>query len=139
MNKYFITETLQRIFVNIVHIYHNPTRAKKKKLKEFVHAIPHLFFHDDVQNKLFSLIHDNPIDSYFDTKESLDQYFYFIYSEMCKFLDIIPSNFSEYKSSVEFQILNDTQIIRESKKKHIATLIYLFIFATIIFLYCKYL
>lgn len=139
MNKFYISETLQTIFVNVVHVYVNPSKAKKKKVKEFVHALPHLFFHDEVQNKLFTLINDNPIESYYDDQSSLEQYFYYIYCETCKFMNIDPLNFEIYKSKEEFKMKNDTDVIRETKQKHIGTLIYILVIITILYFYFKYL
>ena len=139
MNKFYISETLQCIFVNIVHVYKNPTNAKKNKIKEFIHAIPHLFFQDDIQNKLFSLIQNNPIESYYDNQSSLEKYLYYIYSEITKFMDIEPLSFHDYTSKEIFKMRNDTDIIRETKQKHLKFSIYLFIIISILFFYFKFL
>ena len=139
MNKFYISETLQTIFINIVHVYVNPTKAKKKKVKEFVHAIPHLFFHDDIQNKLFSLVQDNPIESYYDSQQSLERYFYYIYFEISKFMNIEPLPFELYKSKEEFKMMNDTDVIRETKQKHIKSIAYLLIIIKILFFYFRFL
>ena len=139
MNKFYISETLQCIFVNITHVYINPSKAKKKKVKEFIHALPHLFFQDDIQNKLFNLIQENPIESYYDSQSSLEKYLYYIYCEISKFMGIEPLHYESYSSVEKYKMLNDTNIIRETKQKHLRSLIYILIIITILYFYFKYL
>ena len=116
-NKYYILETLQIIFVNMCVSYTEPNRAKKKKMSEFVHSIPHLFFNEPVQNELFRLIQENPIDQYYDNATDLRKYFYYIYSELSKYFEIKPKAFSTFYNEVEYEIKKREQSIERDKNE----------------------
>lgn len=137
-NKYYILETLQIIFVNMCVSYTEPNRAKKKKMSEFVHSIPHLFFNEPVQNELFRLIQENPIDQYYDNATDLRKYFYYIYSELSKYFEIKPKAFSTFYNEVEYEIKNENKVLREIRMKYINSILYFIVIATILYIYFKY-
>tara|TARA_B100000123_G_C25731312_1_gene429429 strand:+ start:44 stop:475 length:432 start_codon:yes stop_codon:yes gene_type:complete len=138
-NKYFILETLNVMFVNIIYVYSdNPTKAEKTKLKEFLRSLPHLMFDDSTQNKLFQLLIDHPVESYNDNHENLRDYLYYIYREVTHFLNLQPKTHSEFYDGILKEIVNDNKVIREMKRKYINTVLYLVLFITIIYLYMKY-
>jgi hypothetical protein len=60
--------------------YYVPSKPNRKKIKELIYAIPY-FVKEKYQSILFDIIHNNPIESYWDTTKSMNEYGYIIYKE----------------------------------------------------------
>ena len=113
INKYFILETINTIFVTLIVFYpENPTKAQKKKVTEYLKSMPHLMFDDHTQNRLFELINNHPIESYFDCKSDMSDYLYYIYRELAYSLGLKPKEYSQFYSGIEKEMTNDNRILR---------------------------
>ncbi len=60
--------------------YYIPTKPNRKKIKELIYAIPY-FVKEEYQSILFDIIHNNPIESYWDYNKTMNEYGYIIYKE----------------------------------------------------------
>ena len=78
--------------MNIEHIfnyiryacyYYKPDKANMKKIKQLFESIPY-FVPSEHQNRLFKIIIQNPIESYYDTSENMNEYGYIIYTQFHK-------------------------------------------------------
>ena len=139
INKYFILESLNVIFVNLIVVYNdNPTKAIKKKLEEFLKSMPHLMYDESTQNKLFELITNNPIDSYNSNRDDLRDYLYYIYKEIAHFLNINPKKYNEFYETVYKEMTNDNKVLREIKYKYVNSILFILVLVSIIYIYMKY-
>ena len=58
--------------------YYIPSKPNRKKIKDLIYAIPY-FVKEEYQSLLFDIIHNNPIESYWDTTKTMNEYGYIIY------------------------------------------------------------
>ena len=60
--------------------YYVPSKPNKKKIKELIEAIP-FFMPVSHQDIFYEIILNNPITSYYDSRDSMSEYGYLLYKE----------------------------------------------------------
>ena len=116
--------------MNIEHIfnyiryacyYYKPDKANMKKIKQLFESIPY-FVPSEHQNRLFKIIIQNPIESYYDTSENMNEYGYIIYTQFRKETNLRVKQYPEYMR--ELFILHDDSTY---KRKYAHTVIFMII------------
>lgn len=82
-------------YIRYACYYYVPDKANMKKIKQLFEAIPY-FIPKEHQNRLFKLVIQHPIESYYDTNETMNEYGYIIYKEFHKELNLRVKDYSEY-------------------------------------------
>jgi hypothetical protein len=82
-------------YIRYACFYYVPDKANMKKIKQLFEAIPY-FVSKEHQNKLFKIVIENPIESYYDTSENMNEYGYLIYKEFHKELNLRVKEYPEY-------------------------------------------
>ena len=59
--------------------YYLPSKPNKKKIKQLIESIP-FFLPEEKQDSFYELIRKYPIECYWDTRDSLQEYGYLLYS-----------------------------------------------------------
>jgi len=67
-------------YIRYACYHYVPSKANKKKLKQWIESIP-FFLPEEKQNSFYSWIRKNPIEVYWDTRESLQEYGYMMYAQ----------------------------------------------------------
>ena len=65
-------------YIRYAFYHYIPSKPNKKKMKQLVESIPY-FLPEDKQDALYTWIRQNPIESYWDSRESLQEYGYLLY------------------------------------------------------------
>ena len=60
--------------------FYIPNKANKKKIKQLFESMP-FFLPEDMQDKIFKIIHQYPIESFYDKNETMRDYGYMIYRD----------------------------------------------------------
>jgi len=89
--------------------FYVPNKANKKKIKQLFEAIPY-FLPENKQNILFKIIHNHPIDTFYDKKETMKYYGYLIYKDY---------HLQEKKRYLEYNEYNDKFLVFLYKDNHI--------------------
>lgn len=82
-------------YIRYACYYYVPNKANMKKIKQLFEAIPYFIPHE-YQNKLFKIIIENPIESYYDNKETMNEYGYIIYKQFHKEINLRVKEYPEY-------------------------------------------
>jgi hypothetical protein len=82
-------------YIRYACYYYVPDKANMKKIKQLFEAIPY-FIEPKHQNRLFKIIIQNPIESYYDTNQNMNEYGYIIYKEFHKELNLRVKEYPEY-------------------------------------------
>jgi len=67
-------------YIRYACYHYTPSKPNKKKMKHLIESIP-FFLPDEKQNTFYAWIRKYPIESYWDTRESLQNYGYMLYSQ----------------------------------------------------------
>lgn len=89
--------------------FYVPNKANKKKIKQLFEAIPY-FLPEDKQNILFTITRNNPIETFYDKKETMQYYGYMIYKDY---------HVSQKKRYLEYNEYNDKFLVFLYKDEHI--------------------
>ena len=82
-------------YIRYACYYYVPDKANMKKIKQLFEAIP-FFVPKEHQNRLFKIILEHPIESYYDTTENMNEYGYLIYQDFHKELNLRVKEYPEY-------------------------------------------
>ena len=66
-------------YIRYACYHYSPSKPNQKKIKQLIEAIPY-FLPDEKQNTFYECIRKYPIESYWDTRETLQDYGYLLYS-----------------------------------------------------------
>jgi hypothetical protein len=113
-------------YIRYSFYHYVPNKPNKKKMKQWIESIPY-FLPEMHQNVFFKLIRTYPIESYWDTREKMEEYGYLLYSTFHKTLR------KSYKTKEDYQL-----DLYQNKKKHkqIHNMIYfIIVFLFIVILY----
>jgi len=66
-------------YIRYACYHYTPNKPNKKKMKQLIESIPY-FLPEEKQNQFFQYIRKYPIESYWDTRESLQEYGYLLYA-----------------------------------------------------------
>ena len=108
--------------------YYSPNKPNKKKIKQLFECIPYFVEHK-YQNILYKLIKKYPIESFYDTRETLMDYGYLIYKEFHIVLDKPYLSYSKYMDKFYLALYQDNRIY----KKWIKHIIFIIIILIIIY------
>ena len=92
-----IAMNIEHIFnyIRYARYYYKPDKANMKKIKQLFESIPY-FVPSEHQNRLFKIIIQNPIESYYDTSENMNEYGYIIYTQFHKETNLRVKPYPEY-------------------------------------------
>jgi hypothetical protein len=113
-------------YIRYAFYHYVPNKPNKKKMKQFIEAIPY-FLPDTHQNLFFKLLRTYPIETYWDSRDKIQDYGYLLYSSFHESLR------KTHKSKEDYQL---DLYQNKSKHKQIHNLLYfiiLFIFMVILY------
>jgi hypothetical protein len=114
--------------------YYIPSKPNRKKIKELIYAVPY-FVKEKYQSILFYIIHNNPIESYWDSTKSMNEYGYFIY----KTFHIQTNEGIRIKEYPEYiNELNNPYNDLEYKRKRTHHILFFIILSILFFLIYKF-
>ena len=111
--------------------FYTPNKANKKKIKQLFDSISY-FVPEQYQNSLFKIIQKNPIESFYDTKESMMDYGYIIYKDFNTTHNLEYLSYNEYLDKFYLILYKDNRVYKKWIK-HV-----IFICIITIFIYYLY-
>jgi hypothetical protein len=93
-------------YIRYAFYHYVPNKPNKKKMKQWVEAIPY-FLPENHQNVFFKLIRTYPIETYWDSRDKMEEYGYLLYSSFHKSLK------TSYKKKEDYQL-----DLYQNKTKH---------------------
>jgi hypothetical protein len=66
-------------YIRYAFFHYVPNKPNKKKMKQWIEALPY-FLPEEHQNIFFTLIHKYPLETYWDTRDNMNEYGYILYS-----------------------------------------------------------
>ena len=110
--------------------YYSPSKPNKKKIKILFEAMPY-FIPTEYQDSLFKIIKKYPIESFYDTRETMMDYGYFIYRDFNIEINKPYLNYNSYMDKFYLALYQDNRIY----KKWIKHIIFIIIILIIIIYY----
>ena len=95
-------------YLRYVCVHYEPSKPNKKKIKQLIEAMPY-FLPEKYQNLFFDIIQTYPLDCYLDSKDTIQDYGYLLYSSFHKRIrksfknredydqELYSTNYSVYK------------------------------------------
>lgn len=68
-------------YIRYAFYHYTPSKPNQKKMKQLIESIPY-FLPDQSQNSFYAWIRKYPIETYWDTNETMQEYGYLLYSFM---------------------------------------------------------
>lgn len=124
VNKYHVCETLESI-LSQMGVYYVPSKANKKKIKEFFQSMPFFFFDESTQNILYKIIEINNVSSYIDSAQSFKTLCYNIYHDFCVKYKVEYKTYHDFYYDIIFKLNNDKYYIKRVKQNNIHTFVFL--------------
>lgn len=93
-------------YIRYAFYHYVPNKPNKKKMKQWLEAIPY-FLPETHQNLFFSLIRSYPIETYWDSRDKMEEYGYLLYSSFHQSLR------KSYQSKEDYQLS-----LYQNKKKY---------------------
>tara|TARA_B110000003_G_C16360304_1_gene422402 strand:+ start:93 stop:533 length:441 start_codon:yes stop_codon:yes gene_type:complete len=135
INLHFVKEYLETSLSQLAYFY-VPTKANKKKVKDYFESFPFFFFDLALQNQLYAFIQKRPIVSYYDSNENLKTFCYLIYKDFNLSYDLPIKTQEDFYKHLEFQIHSETAKYKQWKKNNIHH--FLFFVLLILMGFCYY-
>jgi hypothetical protein len=82
-------------YIRYAFYYYTPSKPNKKKMKQLIESIPY-FLPDEKQNTFYEWIRKYPIETYWDTHETMQEYGYLLYSSPLQSLSHPHKSKKEY-------------------------------------------
>jgi len=111
--------------------FYTPNKANKKKIKQLFDSISY-FVPSQYQNSLFKIIQKYPIESFYDSKETIMDYGYIIYKEFHIMHNLEYLSYNEYLDKFYLILYKDNRVYKKWIK-HV-----IFICIIILFIYYLY-
>ena len=99
-------------YICFVCYYYSPTKPNKKKVKELFNSLP-FFLPTQYQNHLFKIIKKYPIESYYDSQETMMNYGYIIYKEFNTQLNKKVFDYNTYLDHYYLALYKDNRIYKK--------------------------
>ena len=113
-------------YIRYTFYHYIPTKPNKKKMKQWIEAIPY-FLPDRYQNTFFKIIRTHPIETYWDSRDKMEEYGYLLYSSFHESLKLSYQNKEDYQLAL---------YINKTKHKQMHNMIYfMVVFLFILILY----
>lgn len=93
-------------YIRYAFYHYVPNKPNKKKMKQWIEAIPY-FLPDIHQNLFFTLIRKYPIETYWDSRDKMEEYGYLLYSSFHQSIR------KSYQNKEDYQL-----DLYENKSKH---------------------
>lgn len=93
-------------YIRYAFYHYVPTKPNKKKMKQWIEAIPY-FLPETHQNIFFKIIRSYPIETYWDSREKMEEYGYILYVSFHESLR------KSYKNKEDYQM-----DLYQNKTKH---------------------
>ena len=106
--------------------YYSPSKPNKKKIKILFEAIPY-FIPYEYQNALYKIIKKHPIESFYDKRESMLDYGYFIYRDFNIEIKKPYLNYNSYMDTFYLALYKDNRVYKKWLKHIIFIIIILII------------
>jgi hypothetical protein len=84
-------------YIRYAFYYYTPSKPNKKKMKQLIESIPY-FLPEEKQNSFYEWIRKYPIETYWDTHETMQEYGYLLYSSPLQ--GSHPKSKKEYKEDL---------------------------------------
>jgi hypothetical protein len=110
-------------YIRYVSNHYVPSKPNKKKLKHLFEAMPY-FLPEEYQDLFFKLIHTYPLDCYWDSRATLQDYGYLLYSSFYQSLR------QSYKSRDNYRFEPE-----ESKQDRTHTMIFFSLVLILLFIF----
>jgi len=107
-------------FIRYSFYHYVPNKPNKKKMKQWIEAIPY-FLPEKHQDLFFTLIRNYPIETYWDSRERMEEYGYLLYSSFHESLRL------SYKTKEDYRL-----DLYQNKTKH--KQIHNFIYCAVLFI-----
>jgi hypothetical protein len=112
--------------------YYVPSKPNRKKIKDLIYAIPY-FVKEEYQSLLFDIIHNNPIESYWDTTKNMNEYGYIIYKKFHIEINQRIKEYPEYMNELNYPY-NDF----EYKRKRTHNILFFIFLLLLLYLIYKF-
>jgi hypothetical protein len=89
--------------------YYYPNKSNKKKIKELFNSLP-FFVPYEQQNNLYKILKKYPIESFYDTRETMLDYGYIIYKDYCISINKTPLEYNAYMDAFYLALYKDNRI-----------------------------
>lgn len=121
-------------YFNFVTYYYTPTKYNKKKIKTLCETIS-FFLPEKEQNKLFKLFIKYPVQTFYDSSQTMREYGYLIYIEYHKENNLKYLDYPSYIDRLETKLYtHENDIVFTKKRVHTI----LFSIVIIILIICLY-
>jgi hypothetical protein len=121
-------------YFNFATYYYTPTKYNKKKMKTLCETIP-FFLPEKEQNKIYKLFIKFPVQSFYDSTQTMKEYGFLIYMEYHKENNIKYLDYPAYIERLETKLyISDTDIVFTKRRVHTI----LFSMVIIILIICLY-
>jgi hypothetical protein len=117
-------------YIRYACYYYVPDKANMKKIKQLFHAIP-FFIPKEYQNRLFKIIISHPIESYYDSRDNMNEYGYIIYKEFHNEINKRVKDYNEY--SRELFIGHDDSTYKIKRSHTIFFILFIVILISLLF------
>ena len=112
-------------YIRYACYHYVPSKPNQKKMKQLIESIP-FFLPDDKQNAYYGWIRKYPIESYWDTRESLQEYGYLLY--------VNQGTISTQKIKTKQEYMNDLYAPPNSYQQNHSLVFFLVLFLLFYFL-----
>jgi len=115
-------------FIRYAFYHYVPNKPNKKKMKQWLESIPY-FLPESHQNVFFKTIRMYPLETYWDSRENMEEYGYILYASFHESLRL------SYKNKEDYQL---DLYQNKTKHKQIHNLLYFIVLSVFIFVLYKW-
>jgi hypothetical protein len=99
-------------YICFICYYYSPSKPNKKKIKDLFHSLPY-FLPLQYQNTLYKIIKKYPIESYYDSRETMMDYGYIIYKEFNTQTNKKVLDYNTYLDQYYLALYKDNRIYKK--------------------------